>query len=88
MPQTLKSYACGNPIYGATCNPHDKTRSPGGSTGGEGALMACGGSLIGIGSDVGGSVRTPAHMCGVVGMKPTNGRIYQGGRRVATVVCM
>ena len=56
FPQTLKSFGCGNPIYGDACNPSDATRTPGGSSGGEGALIAAGGSLIGIGTDVGGSV--------------------------------
>ena len=56
FPQTLKSFGCGNPIYGDTCNPGDAIRTPGGSSGGEGALIAAGGSLIGLGTDVGGSV--------------------------------
>ena len=80
VPQTMKSYGCSNPIYGSTSNPLDKRRSPGGSSGGEACLIASGGSLLGIGTDVGGSLRIPAHFCGVVGMKPTTGRIYQKGR--------
>ena len=78
--QTMKSYGCSNPIYGVTSNPMSKLRSPGGSSGGEASLIASGGSLLGIGTDVGGSLRIPAHFCGAVGMKPTTGRIYQKGR--------
>ena len=65
---------------------HEFQRSPGGSSGGEGCLMAQGGSLLGMGSDVGGSLRTPASFCGVVGIKPTSGRIYQQGRRTGAKV--
>ncbi len=64
-----------NPIFGRTVNPHDVTRTAGGSSGGEAALIAGGGSLFGLGSDIGGSIRIPAHMCGIAGIKPTNGRI-------------
>ncbi|XP_023344204.1 fatty acid amide hydrolase 1 [Eurytemora carolleeae] len=78
IPQTMVSYSCSNPVYGNTCNPHDLLRTPGGSSGGEGALIAAGASLLGIGSDIGGSLRIPSHFSGVVGLKPTNGRIYQG----------
>jgi len=81
IPQTMVSFSCSNPIYGNTNNPHDLTRTPGGSSGGEGALIAAGGSVLGIGSDIGGSLRIPAHFSGVVGLKPTTDRIYQGGRR-------
>ena len=56
-------------------------RTPGGSSGGEAALIKAGGSLLGIGSDVGGSLRIPAHFSGVCGLKPTNGRLYEDGRR-------
>jgi len=83
VPQTMVSYACSNPVFGATENPWCKGRSPGGSSGGEAALIAAGGSLLGIGSDVGGSLRIPAHFSGCVGLKPTTSasRIYEGGRR-------
>lgn len=49
IPQSLMSFDCSNPIYGTTCHPLDPTRSPGGSSGGEAALLALGGSIIGIG---------------------------------------
>lgn len=62
-----------NPVYGRTRNPRDLGRTPGGSSGGEAAILAAGGSALGIGSDVGGSIRVPAHACGVVGLRPTEG---------------
>jgi fatty acid amide hydrolase 2 len=62
-----------NAVYGRTSNPWDVRRSPGGSSGGEGALTAAGGTVFGLGSDIGGSVRMPAAFCGVFGHKPTNG---------------
>merc|ERR1712212_1333909 len=80
IPQTMVSYSCSNPVYGNTANPHDLTRTPGGSSGGEAALIASGGSILGIGTDVGGSLRIPAHFCGLAALKPTSRRIYQGGR--------
>ena len=81
VPQTMISFGCSNPVYGETANPHDLTRTPGGSSGGEAALIAAGGSVLGLGSDVGGSVRVPAHFSGVCGLKPTTGRLYEGERR-------
>ena len=83
FPQTLISYSCSNPIYGETVNPHDQSRTCGGSSGGEAALIAAGGSLLGIGTDLGGSVRIPAHMSGICSLKPTNGRIYESGQRAS-----
>ena len=77
----MYSFGSSNPIYGVTTNPFDKTRSPGGSSSGEGALIAYGGSILGLGTDVGGSVRTPAACCGIASLKPTTGRIFEGGRR-------
>ncbi|CAD6198470.1 unnamed protein product [Caenorhabditis auriculariae] len=69
IPQALLSFGCTNPIYGTTSNPHDVSRVPGGSSGGEAALIAGGGSPLGIGTDVGGSIRTPASFCGIAGFK-------------------
>lgn len=65
-------FECENPVYGRTVNPFDLTRTAGGSSGGEAAMIAAGGSPIGLGSDVGGSIRMPAGMCGVFGHKPSN----------------
>ena len=62
-----------NLIYGRTHNPWDLGRTPGGSSGGEGALVGAGASPFGLGSDVGGSIRMPAGFCGVFGHKPTHG---------------
>ncbi len=64
-----------NLVYGRTNNPYDLDRSPGGSSGGESAIIAAGGSPLGIGTDIGGSIRYPAHCCGIAGIKPTMGRI-------------
>lgn len=60
-----------NKVYGRTANPWDPSRTAGGSSGGEGAIVAAGGSPFGIGSDIGGSIRIPAALCGVVGHKPS-----------------
>jgi len=68
-----------NPVYGPTRNPHDLARSPGGSSGGEAAAVAAGLSAIGVGSDSGGSLRVPAHFCGIVTLKPTTGRVPNTG---------
>ncbi len=68
-----------NAICGRTLNPHDLTRTPGGSSGGEAALIAAGGSPFGLGSDVRGGLRVPAHYCGVTSLKPTTGRIPNTG---------
>jgi fatty acid amide hydrolase len=64
-----------NPVYGRTNNPWAADRSPGGSSGGEAALIAAGGSPLGLGSDGGGSIRHPCHCCGIHGLKPTGGRL-------------
>ncbi|WP_164669355.1 amidase [Virgibacillus doumboii] len=68
-----------NKLYGRTNNPWDVTRSAGGSSGGEGALIAAGGSAAGIGSDIGGSIRFPSHFNGVVGFKPGKFQVPAGG---------
>lgn len=64
-----------NPVYGRTNNPYNLAYSPSGSSSGEAAIIAAGGSPLGIGSDSGGSIRTPAHFCGIAGLKPTTGRV-------------
>ena len=68
-----------NVIYGRTHNPYNPACTPGGSSGGEAALVAAGGSPLGLGSDSGGSIRLPAHYCGVAGIKPTTGRVPNTG---------
>jgi amidase len=68
-----------NQVYGRTSNPYDLTRSPGGSSGGEVAIIAAGGSPLGLGSDSGGSIRGPCHFCGIAGINPTMGRVPRTG---------
>jgi amidase len=68
-----------NLIYGRTHNPYNLKLSPGGSSGGESAIIAAGGSAFGLGSDAGGSVRFPAHCTGIASVKPTSGRIPRTG---------
>ncbi|KFP91811.1 Fatty-acid amide hydrolase 1, partial [Apaloderma vittatum] len=75
VPQSLFSYDCSNPIFGRTLNPFNPQKSPGGSSGGEGALIAGGGSIVGIGSGIGGSIRLPSSFCGLCGLKPTAERL-------------
>ncbi|XP_052799588.1 fatty-acid amide hydrolase 1-like isoform X2 [Mya arenaria] len=79
IPQTMMMYECCNPIFGTTCNPVDPSRSPGGSTGGEAALIASNGSILGFGSDIGGSIRVPSHFCGIYGLKCTLERMSRKG---------
>jgi len=64
-----------NPVYGPASNPYDLSRMPGASSAGEAAIIAAGGSPLGLGSDSGGSIRYPAHCCGVAGLKPSGGRV-------------
>ena len=71
-----------NLVYGRTNNPYDLSRTPGGSSGGAGAIIASGGSPLDIGSDTGGSVRLPAHFCGIAGLKPNSGRVPRTGHIV------
>lgn len=71
-----------NLVYGQTNNPYDVSRTPGGSSGGAGAIIAASGSPFDIGSDTGGSIRLPAHFCGIAGLKPTSGRVPRTGHVV------
>ena len=68
-----------NDVYGRTSNPYDLERTPGGSSGGPAAIVAAGGSPFDIGSDTGDSIRQPAHVCGIAGIKPTSGRVPRTG---------
>lgn len=78
-PEFLSSYETDNFLTGRTNNPWNLDRTPGGSSGGEAAAIASFCSAGGIGSDGGGSIRIPAHFCGIVGLKPTPGRISANG---------
>jgi fatty acid amide hydrolase len=79
IPQLLLSYESRNPIWGAVKNPFALDRTPGGSSGGEAAALAAGLSPFGLGSDLGGSIRVPAHFTGTAGLKPTLDRIPARG---------
>lgn len=68
-----------NDVYGRTSNPYDPERTPGGSSGGPAAIVAASGSPFDIGSDTGDSIRQPAHVCGIAGIKPTSGRVPRTG---------
>lgn len=75
VPQLMLMNETDNPVYGRTNNPWDFDRAPGGSSGGEAAIIAAGGSALGLGNDLGGSIRQPAHSCGIAGLKPTTRRL-------------
>jgi Asp-tRNA(Asn)/Glu-tRNA(Gln) amidotransferase A subunit family amidase len=79
VPDLLSSYETDNDVCGRTLNPWDDARTPGGSSGGEAAAIASFCSAGGLGGDGGGSIRIPAHFCGIAGFKPTHRRIGAGG---------
>lgn len=79
LPDLLFAFETDNLIYGRTNNPYDTSRTCGGSSGGEAALIAACGSPFGLGSDAAGSVRLPAHYCGIASLKPTSGRLARTG---------
>ena len=79
VPPLSADYRADNPIFGRTNNPWNLERTPGGSTGGGGAAVAAALSAFDLGSDLAGSVRTPAHFCGLFGLKPTERRIPNTG---------
>jgi len=78
-PEFLMAYETNNLLNGKTSNPWNLAYSSGGSSGGEAAAIAAGCSMGGVGSDGGGSIRVPAHFCGICGLKPTPGRISSTG---------
>ncbi|KAI0848844.1 amidase [Daldinia vernicosa] len=78
-PQTMMQLETSSNLLGETVNPYNTTLTPGGSSGGEGALIGLRGSVLGIGSDIGGSIRSPAAAVGIFGFKPTSGRIATRG---------
>lgn len=80
-PQTLQCLETNNNIYGRTVNPHNRNLSSGGSSGGEGALIGMRGSLLGVGGDIGGSVRGPAGCNGIYGFKPTATKLGVAGMK-------
>src|SRR5918911_347676 len=71
VPTFVTDFQSYNPVYGTTNNPWDLTRSPGGSSGGAAAAVAAGMAAVELGSDLGGSIRWPAHACGIFGLKAT-----------------
>src|SRR5689334_18413949 len=79
LPDLLFAFESDNLLFGRTNNPYDVTRTSGGSSGGEAALIAACGSPLGLGSDAAGSVRLPAAFCGIAGIKPTSGRLPRTG---------
>ncbi|KAK5796104.1 hypothetical protein VI817_005389 [Penicillium citrinum] len=80
VPQTLGTLDSCNHLFGRTLNPLNRQWTAGGSTGGEGALIAMRGSMVGFGTDIGGSIRVPAMCQGIYGFKPSNGRVPYGGQ--------
>lgn len=79
VPLALADFQSYNEVYGTTNNPYDLTRIPGGSSGGSAAALAAGLTGLEIGSDIGGSIRNPAHFCGIFGHKPTYNLLWMRG---------
>src|SRR5271169_3699081 len=80
VPELAGAIESDNLVYGRTNNPYDLARTPGGSSGGESAIVAACGSPLGLGTDAGGSNRIPAHFCGLAAIKPTSGRVPRTGQ--------
>lgn len=79
MPELALAFETDNLVYGRTNNPYEASCTSGGSSGGEAAIISAGGSPLGLGNDMGGSIRLPAHFCGIAGIKPTSGRVPSTG---------
>ncbi|RKH47061.1 amidase, partial [Corallococcus llansteffanensis] len=79
LPPFASDYQTHGPLLGRANNPHDLGRTPGGSSGGAAAAVAAGFTPFEVGSDIGGSIRLPAHFCGIVGIKPTEHRVSNAG---------
>jgi amidase len=88
VPRALADWQSVNEIHGRTTNPWDETRTPGGSSGGSAAALAAGLTGLEIGSDIGGSIRVPAHYCGVYGHKPTWGLLPTRGHSLIGAAAM
>ncbi|KPI38036.1 Acetamidase [Cyphellophora attinorum] len=84
LPQSIMWCETDNPLWGLTTNPLNPAFTPGGSTGGEACVLHFGGSLLGWGTDIGGSIRIPSHMNGLFGLKPTSSRLSYVGVPVST----
>ena len=80
VPELAGAAETDNLVYGRTNNPYDLARTPGGSSGGEAAIVAACGAPLGLGTDAGGSIRIPAHFCGLAAIKPTSGRVPRTGQ--------
>jgi len=88
VPVSLADWQSFNPVYGTTSNPWNLAHTPGGSSGGSAAAMAAGFAALEIGSDIGGSIRVPAHYCGVFGHKPSWGLSSGRGQSLVPVAGM
>ena len=88
VPVAMADWQTFNPVYGTTNNPWDLTRTPGGSSGGSAAALAAGLTALELGSDIGASIRNPAHYCGVWGHKPTWGVVPQQGQQLPGMECV
>ena len=75
------AFECCNPVFGRTTNPYNEGYTSGGSSGGEAALLAQNGSALGVGSDIGGSLRIPTGYCGIYSLKPSALRLSRDGAK-------
>lgn len=82
-PELTLSFETDNLIFGRTNNPYNTECTPGGSSGGAGAIIAAGGSPLDLGTDTGGSIRVPSSFCGITGLKPTSGRVPRTGHIIS-----